>query len=104
MTLLTCVFSAVIATLCWYRTVQKEDLKLGILCWLYWGASLMWLIDAVFEYVELQAEYFCPAPANMLNDFFLGLSVVVLGMVIWIVYLLVKDPNGAVKAIITKRK
>lgn len=38
MTLLTCVFAALIATICWYRTAQKEDLKLGVLCWLYWGS------------------------------------------------------------------
>lgn len=103
MTLLTCVFAAVIATLCWYRTAQREDLKLGVLCWLYWGASLMWLIDAVLEYAELQAEYFCPAPGDMLNDLFLGLSVVALGLVIWIVYLLIKDPKGVVKATIIKK-
>ena len=104
MTLLTCVFAALIATICWYRTAGKEDLKLGILCWLYWGASLMWLVDAIFEYAELQAEYFFPAPVDMLNDFYLGLSVVALGMIIWVVYLLIKDPKGIVKAAITKKK
>lgn len=96
--------AALIATICWYRTAQKEDLKRGVLCWLYWGASLMWMIDAVFEYVEPQAEYFCPAPVDMLNDFFLGLSVVALGMIIWLVYLLLKDPKGVVKASIIKNK
>lgn len=104
MTLLTCVFAALIATICWYRTAGKEDLKLGVLCWLYWGASLMWLVDAIFEYAELQTEYFCPAPVDMLNDFYLGLSVVALGMIIWVVYLLIKDPKGIVKAAITEKK
>ena len=58
----------------------------------------MWLVDAIFEYVELGAEYFTPAPADMLNDFFLGLSVVALGLIIWIVALLIKDPKGVIKA------
>jgi hypothetical protein len=35
-------------------------MKVSILCWMYWGASLMWLVDAVFEYVQLRTEYFTP--------------------------------------------
>jgi hypothetical protein len=34
----------------------------------------------------------------MLNDSYLGLCVVALGVVIWLVVLLVKDPEGKVKA------
>lgn len=104
MTLLTTLFAAVIATVIWYKTAPKSEMKIGVLCWLYWGASLMWMVDALFEYAELHAEYFAPAPADMLNDFFLGLSVVALGLVIWIVVLLVKDPKGVVKATLLHQK
>ena len=104
MTLLTTLFAAVIATVIWYKTAPKSEMKIGVLCWLYWGASLMWLVDALFEYAELHAEYFAPVPADMLNDFFLGLSVVALGLVIWIVVLLVKDPKGVVKAALLHQK
>ena len=79
-------------------------MKVGALCWMYWGASLMWLVDAIFEYAELGAEYFAPAPVDMLNDFYLGLSVVALGLIIWLVILLVKDPKGVVKAALFKKK
>ena len=64
----------------------------------------MWLVDAIFEYAGKKAAYFAPEPAKMLNDFFLGLSVVALGLVIWIVILLVKDPKGAVRAALFKKK
>ena len=40
----------------------------------------------------------------MLNDFYLGLSVVALGLIIWLVILLVKDPKGVVKAALFKKK
>ena len=79
-------------------------MKLHILCFMYWGASIMWFVDAIFEYAELKAEYFTPAPADMLNDFYLGLSVVALGLVLWIAVLLIKDPKGIVKASLAKRK
>ena len=64
MTLLIAVFAAIICTILWYR--RKDDtMKLGTLCFMYWGASLMWLGDAIFEYLELGAEYFTPAPTDM---------------------------------------
>ena len=97
MTLLVSVFAAVICTVVWYRSEQRRGMKLGVLCSMFWGASLMWLVDAVFEYAELKAAYFTPDPADMLNDLFLGLSVVALALVIWVVILLATDPKGVVK-------
>lgn len=104
MTLLITVFAAVTSTLVWYTSEKARKLGEGILCYLYWGASLMWFVDAVFEYVELRGEYFMPAAADMLNDLFLGLSVVAFGMVIWMIALLVKDPQGVVKNALKRKK
>jgi hypothetical protein len=86
----------------WYR--RKDDtMKLGPLMFMFWGASLMWLVDAVFEYAELKAAYFTPAIEDMVNDAFLGLSVIALALVIWVVYLLVTDPKGTVKTALLKQ-
>lgn len=104
MTLLTTVFAAIIATIVWYKGAPKSEMKVGALYWMYWGASVMWLVDAIFEYAELGAEFFTPAPADMLNDFYLGLSVVALGLIIWLIILLVKDPKGVIKAALVKKK
>lgn len=104
MTLLTTVFAAIISTAIWYKGAPHSEMKVGTLCWIYWGASLMWLIDAVFEYAELGAAFFAPAPGDMLNDFYLGLSVVALGLIIWLVILLVKDPKGVVRAALFSKK
>ena len=98
MTLLITIFAAVVATLVWYTKPAIRDLKVGVLCWMFWGASLMWMIDAVFEFAELRADYFAPAGADMLNDTFLGFSVVALALIIWVVIILVTDPRGTVKA------
>lgn len=98
MTLLITVFAAIICTIIWYKNAPKNEMKVGILCSMYWGASLMWLIDAIFEYNEAGAEFFTPAPLDMLNDAFLGVSVVAFGLIIWLAVLLIKDPKGIVKA------
>ncbi|SCX10112.1 hypothetical protein SAMN02910339_01460 [Lachnospiraceae bacterium YSD2013] len=103
MTLLTTVFAAIIVTIIWYKSPNRSEMKLGTLSLMYWGASLMWFIDAVFEYAELKEEYFTPAPVDMLNDFFLGLSVVALGLIIWLVVLFIKDPKGVVRTALVKK-
>ena len=82
MTLLTTLIVAVVCTAIWY---------------------IMWFVDAIFEYAELKAEYFTPAPKDMLNDLFLGLSVVALGLVIWMIILLIKDPKGVVRKSLLKK-
>ena len=104
MTLLVTVFAAVVSTVVWYKKAPHDEMKISVLCWMYWGASLMWFVDAIFEYAELKAEYFSPAPADMLNDLFLGLSAVAFGLVVWLVILLVCDPKGVVKAALSKKK
>ena len=104
MTLLISVFAAIICSILWYRTAPKSEMRLGTLSLMYWGASLMWFVDAIFEYVELGAAYYTPAAEDMLGDAFLGLSVVALGMIIWLVYVLIKDPNGVVKSVLFQKK
>lgn len=96
MTLLITVVAAVITTALWYNR-KNNDMQLHVLMFMFWGASLMWLVDAIFEYAELRAEYFTPALDDMINDTFLGFSVVALALVIWIVFILIKDPKGVIR-------
>lgn len=63
----------------------------------------MWLVDSVVEYIEAGAEFFTPAAADMVNDAYLGLSVVALGLIIWVVVLIVKDPEGKVRAVLARK-
>ena len=102
MTLLITVFAAIVCTIVWYSSEKARELKISLLCWMFWGASLMWLGDAIFEYAEIKSEYFSPTPADMINDGFLGLSVIALAMVIRVAYILIKDPKGTVRGILFK--
>ena len=96
MTLLTALIAGIISTIVWYTSEKARKLNVSMLCFMFWGASLMWLVDAVAEYMELGAEYFVPAPEDMLNDAFLGVCVITLAMIIWIVNLLIKDPDNLI--------
>lgn len=98
MTLLIALVAAIISTIAWYLKAPHDDMKLSTLCSMYWGASLMWSVDAVFEYIELQAAYFTPTLDSMINDAFLGVCVVAFGLVIWLCLLLYKDPQGKLRA------
>lgn len=101
--LLITVIAALASTIAWYFLDQRKAYRLGTLCCIYWGASLMWLVDAVFEYVELQAAYFAQAADQIRNDALLGVSVVVIGLIAWLIVLLVKDPKNVFKTIFYKR-
>lgn len=97
MTLLTAVLSAIITTIIWYQKDSRNEMKTGTLSLMYWGASLMWAVDAIFEYAQLQNEYFKPSPTDMLNDLFLGICAVVFGLLLWLILVLYKDPKGVIK-------
>ena len=97
MTLLITVFAAIICTVIWYRNAPDTSMQLGTLCLMYWGASIMWFVDAIVGYSEAGAEFFMQNGADMLNDMYLGLSVVALGLIIWLVILFIKDPRGVIK-------
>lgn len=102
MTLLLTIFAAVVTTAIWYSSEKARELRVGMLVFMFWGASLMWLVDAVVEFIEIRAEYFTPAAEDMLNDAFLGVSVIALALVIWIVALLIKDPKRVIASKLKK--
>ena len=103
MTLLVTVFAAIICTVLWYKKAPQDEMKLSVLCYLFWGASIMWFVDAIYEYAELGSAFFAPAPADLLNDLFLGLSVVALALIVWLIVLLIKDPRGVIKGMFQKK-
>lgn len=104
MTLLITLIAAVCATLVWYFNSNRDKYKLGTLSLMYWGAGLMWFVDFVFEYAELKADYFVQEFADILNDSLLGITVVVLGLIIWVAILIIKDPNKVIENKLTKKQ
>jgi hypothetical protein len=103
MTLLITIFAAVISTVIWYASEKARGLRVSMLVFMFWGASLMWLVDAVVEYIELREEYFNPALNDVLNDAFLGISVIALALVIWVVSLLITDPKRVIASKLQKK-
>lgn len=102
MTLLITIIAALVSTLIWYTNEKRDDYKLGTLSLMYWGASLMWFVDFVKEYIEHRANYFLQSFDDILNDSILGITVVTIGLAIWLVIILAKDPKGVLKKKFTK--
>lgn len=103
MTLLITLIAAVCVTLVWYFNSNRDKYKLGTLSLMYWGAGLMWFVDFIFEYAELKADYFVQEFTDILNDTLLGITVVVLGKIIWLAILIIKDPNKVIEKKLTKK-
>ena len=103
MCLILTTFAAVICTAIWYASATLRDMKFSVLCWLFWGAAIMWFVDLVFEYSEEGANVFEPSVSDVLNDSLLGLSVITIALVIWIAVLLVRDPKNVVRSVLLKK-
>ena len=97
MTLLVVLFAAIFASILWYKDAPKNLWRFSTLCYCYWGASLMWLVDAAFKYAEQKAAFFTLALSDMLNDAVLGFAAVALGLLIWLANLIVKDPKRVIR-------
>jgi hypothetical protein len=88
MCLVITAFAAVITTIIWYFKAHQRELKLGLLALMYWGATLMWLVDAFYALAE--GEAFLDLSVD---DALLGLVIVLCGLIAWGVALLISDPK-----------
>lgn len=85
MCLLLTLLAAVISTIV-YVKAPNNLYKVSTLCFLYWGASLMWLVDSFFCIAE--GESFLNLS---LNDAQLGFTVVLCGVGAWAIILLLHN-------------
>ncbi len=96
MWLLLTALAAIVATALWYRSAPEDIYRLGFLSLMYWGATIMWLVDHVMAYAQDGGEFF-EVNADATG---LGLSVVVIGLLLWLTTLLISDPRGVLGKIL----
>ena len=96
MWLLLTAFAAMIVTALWYVNAPADKYKLGFLSLIFWGATIMWLVDHVIAYVDEGGAFFeVNAEATGL-----ALSVLVLGLFVWLVRLLLSDPKKLLRSVL----
>lgn len=98
MWLLVTALAAIIATALWYVTAPEDKYKLSLLSFIFWGATIMWLVDHVMAYVQEGGEFF----EIDVSATGLGLSVIFLGLFVWLVVLLVGDPKRVLGRVLRK--
>jgi len=95
MWLLITAGAALITSLLWYFVKPRDRYRLGFLSLIFWGATLMWSVDHVMAYVQEGGAFFeFSAQATAV-----GLSVVALGLFIWLVRLLAADTRRVLRAV-----
>lgn len=94
MWLLITALAALVVSALWYVSAPTDKYKLGFLSLIYWGATLMWLVDHVIAYAQEGGPFFeISAQATAV-----GLSVLALGLFVWLVRLLLSDPKRVLQA------
>ncbi|ACZ62544.1 hypothetical protein [Dehalococcoides mccartyi] len=98
MWLIMTLAAAIITTAVWYIKSPNDKYKLGFLSLMFWGASIMWLVDHVVAYLQEGGEFL---EINQ-DAAFLGISVIIFGFLVWEIVLLSSDPKGVIKKALTK--
>ena len=97
MTLVITFLAAAIATAIWYAKAPDSDMHFGALALMYWGAALMWCVDGINGLIEGEGFIEIADTAAMFDDAVLGIVVVVTGLVVWAIYLLLKDSKHVLR-------
>ena len=97
MTLVITFLAAAIVTALWYAKAPNNDMRLGTLALMYWGATLMWCVDGFACLAEGEGFIEITDTAAMLDDAVLGLLVVAVGLAAWAIYLVAKDPTKVLR-------
>ena len=80
--------AAILTTAIWYLWDKSEKYAISVLSLIYWGATIMVFVDHTLGYLMEGGEYF----DTSLDAYILGASLVLIGMVIWEMFLILKDP------------
>jgi peptidoglycan biosynthesis protein MviN/MurJ (putative lipid II flippase) len=96
MWLIMTALAAIVATIIWYVKAPEDKYKVGLLSLLFWGATLMWLVDHVMAYFTEGGAFF----EINLDDTMLGVSVIILALFAWLIVLLVSDPKKVLRRVL----
>lgn len=82
MCLILTLIAALVSSALWYKKDKSNAYKLGTLALMFWGASLMWLVDSVFAAFAGEAFFDISA-----DDTKLGLLIIACGVAMWLIIL-----------------
>lgn len=98
MWLIMTALAAVITTVIWYVKSPDDKYKLGLLSLMFWGATIMWLVDHIMAFASEGGAFFeISTDATML-----GVAVIVLALMVWAIVLVVSDPKGVLKKVLKR--
>jgi hypothetical protein len=98
MWLIMTALAAVITTVIWYIKAPDDKYKLGLLSSIFWGATLMWLVDHVMAFLTEGGDFF----EMNLDATLLGVTVIILALLAWLIVLLISDPKGVLRKLLRR--
>ena len=82
MCLILTFFAAVLTSFVWYKKDRLNTYKVGTLALMFWGASLMWLVDSMFAVFNGEAFF-----DISFDDTKLGALIIICGVAMWLIIL-----------------
>jgi len=94
MWLVILAYTAIIATLLWYKHAENDTYLFKYLALISWGATIMFFIDHVYRYLTEGGEFIDTSPDAIL----LGIVLNLITLGLWTLILLIKDPKRVIRA------
>lgn len=85
--------AALLSSVLWYKKDRANTYKLGTLALVFYGASLMWLVDCVFAFFAGEGFF-----DFSLKDTKLGLIIIACGVILWGILLALSYSKSYIKA------
>jgi len=92
MWLILLAFAATITTAIWYSKAENDVYMLNILAQIFWGATIMAFINHLMGYLMEGGEFI----EITLEATVLGLTLILIGLIVWEVILIIRDPKGII--------
>lgn len=89
MWLVILAMAAALTTAFWYWKAESDLYKLNILALIFWGATIMVLVDHVMGYLMEGGEFLEITSQSIV----LGVVLVIAALVVWEIILIIKDPK-----------
>lgn len=85
MTLIILLIAVIICTVSWRRKSAMPNMKVGVLCFIYWLSFAGCIADYIYRYIKYKQIPFAVNAGALIHDGYTGVGIVAVGLIIWLI-------------------
>lgn len=85
MTFIIIIAAAIICTVAWRKKSARPEMKIGLLCLIYWITFILCAAEAVLRFIKYKELPFVMNIGAIIHDSYTGIGILAVGLIIWLV-------------------